>query len=546
LLRIWLIILTLWTVTAPSLSAAPRLDRESAEQITAAQLKDYLTFVASDEMEGRDTPSRGLDLTAKFLATLLSRWGVRPAGDAGTFFQKITLRALQADRAGCAAELNGQKFVCGDDFVVSAQDGAGTASGPLVYVGDGWLIKATGKDSLSGLDVRGKIVLVSGYARRPPRGIAWEALKPETEGAEWAAPAQYAKRRGAVGIVYLLSEDEPEEWDALAARIEKTAWEPERLSREKPSETLPTLIANSALVKALFAGEQAEADAVWKSFSEGKPLPGFALRPEKRLTFTAAIRTERAASQNVVGVIEGRDPRLKNEYVGLSAHYDHIGLLPPEAVEDRINNGADDDGSGTVAVLAIAETLAKSKSRPKRSILLIWHAGEEKGLWGAEYFTRFPTVPLEQVTALINIDMIGRSKPPGDTDERNRMLTGPEEIYVVGATVMSTALESLCRRVNDRYLKLTYNYRYDNPRDPESIFTRSDHYLYALKGIPIVFFFDGVHEDYHQPGDQVEKIDFVKMEKVTRTIYRTVWELADLKSRPKVDRALPQEFKPQP
>jgi len=170
--------------------------------------------------------------------------------------------------------------------------------------------------------------------------------------------------------------------------------------------------------------------------------------------------------------------------------------------------------------------------------------GEEKGLWGSRYFTEYPTVPLGQIVAQINIDMIGRSKNEGDTNVRNRNLSGPNEIYVIGSKMMSTELGELTEAVNKSYLNLTYDYRYDDPADPNHFFFRSDHYNYARKGIPIVFFFDGVHEDYHRPGDEPQKIDYQKMEKVARTVYMMLWEVANRAMRPKVDKELPAQLAP--
>jgi Zn-dependent M28 family amino/carboxypeptidase len=239
-------------------------------------------------------------------------------------------------------------------------------------------------------------------------------------------------------------------------------------------------------------------------------------------------------------VLEGSDARLKNEYVALGAHYDHVGTGTP-VNGDAIYNGADDDGSGTTAVLALAEAFAKGQ-RPKRSILFVWHAGEEKGLWGSEYFTANPTVPLAQIVTQLNIDMIGRSRAEGDTKPENKDLTGTREIYVIGSRMMSTALGDISERVNRDYLNLTYNYKYDDPADPNRFFFRSDHYNYAAQGVPIIFYFDGVHEDYHRPSDTADKIDYAKMERVARTIFLTATELANTPSRPIVDRQLPAEL----
>ena len=229
--------------------------------------------------------------------------------------------------------------------------------------------------------------------------------------------------------------------------------------------------------------------------------------------------------------------------VAVGAHYDHVGTNPNAPGEDKIWNGADDDGSGTVALLAMAEALAVSKVRPKRSVLFVWHAGEEKGLWGAEYFNKFPTVDIKNVITQLNIDMIGRSKKPGDTNPRNKDLAGPNEVYVIGSEMMSSTLGAITKGTNNGFLKLDYNYKYDDPKDTNRFFFRSDHFHYAVNGIPIAFWFTGVHEDYHQPGDHPDKIDYAKYEKITRTIFLTMWELTDLRERPKVDKDLPPELR---
>jgi len=355
---------------APVVKISPE-EKKIAEAVTAKQLSDYLYFVASDEMEGRDTPSRGLDTTAKFIAMNLSRWGFKPAGDDGTFFQKMALK------------------------------------------------------------------------RNP---------NPETG-------------------------------------------------------------------------------------------PPFLLDPNTKYDAANVSGTDHAMTQNVVAIWEGRDPILKNEMVAIGAHYDHVGMNPNLQGPDKIFNGADDDGSGIVAVLAIAEALAKAPRRPKRSILFVWHCGEEKGLWGSKYFNKFPTIDIKQVVAQLNIDMIGRSKKSTDTHPRDKDLTGENAIYVIGSEMMSSTLGAVVKKTNTGYLNLSYDYRYDDPKDTERFFFRSDHFNYAQNGIPIAFWFDGVHVDYHRPGDEAHKIDYNKMEKVTRTILLTLWELTDLKERPKVDKELPPELK---
>ena len=232
--------------------------------------------------------------------------------------------------------------------------------------------------------------------------------------------------------------------------------------------------------------------------------------------------------RNVVAKWEGSDAQLKDEFVAVSAHYDHIGIKEnAKPGEDAIYNGADDDGSGTVGVLSIAEALAKVPTHPKRSLLLIWHCGEEEGLWGSGYFVAHPVVPLKQMITLLNIDMIGRSKSTGEAKPGNTNLTSADEIYVIGSRRINPHLAEISEQVNAEYYHLKLNYKYDAPNDPENLYERSDHYNYAQKGVPIIFYFDGVHEDYHGVGDEVSKIDFAKMERVSRTIYATLWELAE-------------------
>jgi Zn-dependent M28 family amino/carboxypeptidase len=307
---------------------------------------------------------------------------------------------------------------------------------------------------------------------------------------------------------------------------------------------LARLIISPQMAAALFQGEPQTANAIFDAATIGNPVAPFELKADKRISLSLTTRPETINTQNVVAVFKGSDPVLKNEYVAVGAHYDHVGIGVP-INGDAIYNGADDDGSGTTAVLAMAEALAKNSLRPKRSVLLVWHCGEEKGLWGSKYFTQYPTVPLSSVVAQLNIDMIGRSRQEGDTNPANKNLTGPNEIYVIGSKMMSTELGALSERVNQSYLNLTLNYKYDDPADPERFFFRSDHYNYAQKGIPIIFYFDGVHEDYHRPGDEASKIDYQKMERVTRTIYMTLWEIAGAPQRPRVDKQLPGALKAQ-
>ncbi|HKQ08284.1 MAG TPA: M20/M25/M40 family metallo-hydrolase [Blastocatellia bacterium] len=505
----------------------------NADYIKAEQLKDYLYFVASDEMEGRDTPSRGLDTTAKFLAMTLSRWGLKPAGDEGTYFQRIMLRREKVVPAQTHAEINGQNFSYGDDFL--AQPVNGTASGPLIYVGHGFMFKAKDVDAYKGIDAKDKIVVIAGSGL--PKGVSFSDFKGK-QGVDWEEPFTNAIKHGAKGIIFAASFQTMANWDrSRHLDLERGSISVEKF-RTQGGTAIPAINASPKMLTALFQGEKESGSVVFNRAAAGDPVEPFDFVATKKVSFTVTTGAEQVGTQNVVAVLEGGDPVLKSEYVAIGAHYDHVGIGNP-VDGDAIYNGADDDGSGTVSVLAIAEAFARGP-RPKRSILFIWHCGEEKGLWGSRYFTENPTIPINQVITQLNIDMIGRTKTENDKPG-NQPLPRPGEVFLIGSKLMSTELGEISEAVNKSYLNLAFNYRYDDPKDPNRFFYRSDHFNYARKGIPIIFYMDGEHEDYHRVTDSVEKIDYQNMEKIARTIYATAWELANRATRPRVDKPLADE-----
>ena len=522
-------------------SRAPRTatslaTQRGADKITANQIRDYLTFISSDVLEGRDTPSRGLDIAAHFLATHLSRWGFKPAGDAGSFFQKIALTSDVVDKEQTKVSLSGQPLTLGEHYLPFT--GTLDANAPMVFAGNGWFVKAKNLDAYRGIDARGKIAIIFGPPAGLPRGITRQDLQ-GTRGVDYMNAFEYAEKQGVAALVIVPDFQFIANWERNRLRmVERGILQVEKFQAQ-PQRVLAGIIASPQLANTLFQGERVTAPALFESIYGAQAVEPFELRPEKKLSIAVRKQASSANStQNVVAVFEGSDPVLKNEYVALGAHYDHVGIGIP-VNGDSLYNGADDDGSGTAALLAIAEALAHTTPRPKRSVLFVWHAGEEKGLWGSRYFTDYPTVQLDKIVTQINLDMIGRSKQVADTNPRNATLSAPDEIYVIGSKMMSTELGELTESVNRQYLNLTYNYRFDDPADPNRYFFRSDHINYARKGIPIVFFFDGEHVDYHRPSDSVEKIDFQKMEKLTRTIHMTMWEIADRPTRPVVDKQLP-------
>lgn len=504
----------------------------NVEGVTARQLKEYLTFIASDELEGRDTPSRGLDIAALFLAQHLASWGIKPAGDSGSYFQKVPLNLEKIVARDTRLDLSGQSYEYGKEFLTSITP-ASINNAQIVFAGYGWVIKSKNINAYEGIDVKDKVVVV---VNSLPKGITFDDLK-GPPGADWMSPAFYAQANGAKAVINFPTFGNLINWEA--SRWNQSDKGSVSFGSQPPLIKIPTITASPRLLSALFFGEKASATAIFNKTQTLENHVAFDLKPEKKITANVAAATEAIHTQNVVGILEGSDPVLKNEYVAIGAHYDHVGMNPFAPGPDKIWNGADDDGSGTVSVLNIAEAFAKGSQRPKRSMLFIWHAGEEKGLWGSEYFSNNPTVPISSIITQLNVDMIGRFQNPGDENHpQNKNLPKPNEVFTIGAAMMSTELGKLSDEVNKSFLNLNFNTKYDGPDHPEQFFYRSDHFNYAKKGIPIIFYMDGSHADYHQVSDHIDKINFEQMEKVARTIMATGWTIANAPTRPKVDKPM--------
>jgi hypothetical protein len=336
-----------------------------AETITPTDLRAHLEFIASDELEGRDTPSRGLDLAGMYIVSHLQRWGVKPAGENGTYYQTLRFRTDSLNPAESRIRISGQSFEYGVGFV--ARPVALNATAPLVYVGNGWSNPDKGIDPYAGLEVAGKVLVVqAGY----PKEVIEQGLDAAPT-AGWRSPEQNAEAKGALAILRI----DPSDME----RIERIAraWSQRRVVEGlQPVSSIPVIVASAPMLNALFAGEQVAAAELIRRANDNDPAPSFALSPSKQMSITLSVQTRVEAARSVIGAIEGSDPVLKREYVSIGAHLDHVGVAARG--EDRIFNGADDNGSGSVALLEIAEAFATGP-RPRRSILLLWYAGEEQG-----------------------------------------------------------------------------------------------------------------------------------------------------------------------
>ena len=534
--------------------------------IKSSDLKQWLTYIASDELQGRAVYTTGIGLAAAYIERHLQSWDVKPAGDGGSYFQTVRVLGVRStNRSTVTVEVGGESRTFADGegvafpknvggrrrFTIDRVEFAGYGlEAPRAdhsdYVGKNvkdaavvWLGNA-GPKGLDQQIYRRVLLGRSRYATEQLYAAAAVGPLADPGGADGAGRAGEAGRAGGVGAVGAGGGGAPGR--GRGAQIPNPDFTTsQRLDLPIP----PNVNASDAFFEFLFSHAPTKYDELKRKASEQEPLPSFRLEGVK-LTFNLdadyqIVRTQLA--HNVMGIVEGSDGQLKRTYVALGAHYDHVGYaqggivdglrvgapgrVTAGAIDDRIWNGADDDGSGTVSVMAIARAFAEGP-RPKRSVLLVWHSGEEAGLLGSRYFADYPTVPLDKIVAQLNLDMVGRNR-----DDR------PDElntVYLVGSDRISTELHNLNRAANASLPKpLTLNYELNDPTDLEQLYFRSDHYSYAAKGIPIIFFTTGLHPDYHANTDEVSKIEFDKMTRIAQMAYETGWRIANLDHAPARD-----------
>ena len=518
------LLLSLLLGSAGGAANLPLPAAESTSTITGRDLKTHLSFLASDELGGRFTLSPSSRIAARYLASQLESYGYRGVARDGSFFQKVPLSYRNVDERNSHASISGsgpkQRFGYAAGFAVETPEDI-SFSGDLVFVSYGIASPMNRHDDYAGLNVRNKVV------------VAIEGVPESLKGLRLGADEQVeraARSRGAAGVIKIPDAQVLITWSEVMSLLasQQQLGLPPRPSAS--GRVLPVVTAGPDLIRALARamGKESAADLTSTAARHLRP----ALIPASAEVRLRVDVKEAPPAQNVVGILEGADPRLKDEYVVFSAHYDHLKTSD----NGEIYNGADDDGSGTVSVLEIAQAFSVGP-RPRRSILVIFHTAEELGLFGSEFNTDYePVVPLEKLVANFNIDMIGRSRPDGDTDVRNRSLTDKDSLYVIGADKLSSELNQLNEQTNLETVRMRFDYTYNDERHPERFYYRSDHYNYAKHGIPVIFYFTGVHRDYHRTTDDVEKIDFAKMERISRMIFATGWRVANLDHRIVVDK----------
>jgi hypothetical protein len=490
----------------------------------------HLSILASDAYEGRETGTKGAWMAADYIRDYFKSLGLK-APVSGSYFQKIDLVNVTLKES--QVTVNGQPKEYQKDYLVSpsliSDKGFTFSTNELVFIGYG--IKKDSYNDFTGTDIKGKVVIMfngGDPTLKPGTRIDRAAYRATLE-----ARAKYFAENNVKAIVLIdpavdrITESTKQTLKSGRVMVKTNA----AIEAQKQND-IPRISVSVALANELLKASNTTVADLQKKITDSQAPASQVLN----VPFSAsAAKTETPVRcENVLGYLEGSDPVLKKEVLILTGHYDHIGLETDPNAKDKVNNGADDDGSGTTGVLLMAKAFTDAKKAgkgSKRSILFMTVVGEEKGLWGSEWYSEHPVFPVENTIADLNTDMIGRTGEEylGKPDSANY-------IYSIGSNMLSSDLGKLSEQVNATYTKMKLDYKYDDPKDPEQIYYRSDHYNFAKLGIPIIFYYDGMLlQDYHKPGDEVSKINFPLLAKRAKLTYFTAWELANRAKRPAVD-----------
>jgi hypothetical protein len=492
------------TVFAPGCLTGQQARERGASTITEEDFAQRVGVIAHDSMQGRATPSRGLELTAAWIAAELRDMGLRGGAPDGSFVQRYPLRAVAVDAAGSSLRTG---------------SGTGGQAASLSYGPD---ILPLVPSRASG-EATGQLVLVSG-STDPERALRGAAVRGKH--AVLVAPGSEAgvdrtrfslaiaiRRAGAASVLVTNASDDDRWRTTVAAALEpevETAWG----GASVPAEPFrPLLQVRTSSLESLLAGTGVDLAALQRRATgevRVDAVDGWTL------TLTQRLDTRSISAPNVVGIVDGSDPVLRDEYVVFSAHMDHLGIGGPDESGDSIFNGADDDASGTVAVMEVAQAVASLPIAPRRSMIFLLVSGEERGLWGSEYYADNPSVPVDRIAAGLNADMVGRNWP--DT-----IVAIGKEHSDLGATL---------ERVNGAHPEIGMT-AIDDLWPEERFYFRSDHYNFARKGVPILFFFNGTHDDYHGLDDEPGRIDAEKAARITRLLFHLGVDVANADARPR-------------
>lgn len=515
-----------------------------SEVITADFLKKHLSVLASDSLAGRDTGTPGLKKAADYLVNFYESIDLEPKGIDGTYFQPFELNATvtdslvyktyQTDRTDSLLVNHSVEAENGNTEFMRGIGGAGPIDGDIVFGGFGVDDSLNNVRNLEGDAIAGNWVLIF---EQIPYVVEDDTLV-NTNYTGRDRLITLIRDYGARGILLIPDQNEAE-FNQMAEMNSQTISVPENLelayrSSGQSSYTPPyayTYISPEFASEILGVDGESGIQELRESTIDN--LQDFrSQKTSYHLKYTPYEGDKTIETNNVLAYFEGADPELKDEVVVIMGHYDHVGIGSPNENGDYIYNGADDNGSGTTGMMAIANAFqqaAEDGYKPKRSILFLHVSAEESGLLGSRYYSDHPVIPIEQTVAALNTDMISRSDPEhieaGNTDY----------VYLIGGEIISSQLDSLVQDANQKSVNMMLDRGYNDLQDPNQFYRRSDHWNFGRLRVPFVFFFTGVHEDYHQPSDHIEDVDFEKYPRVVRLIYNSAVNIANFEGRPQVD-----------
>ncbi len=495
--------------------------RPFAATIKADDLKEILYVLASDSLEGRETGEKGQKKAAEFIAGQFKAAGIPPKADRNSYFQKVKLR--NDTWSDLALKVGETTFKSRADYYVYPAANADVpliTSKEIVFVGFG--IEDPKYNDYEKLDVAGKAVI---FYDGEPIDTSGKSRITGTDfrskwSLDWKKKVELAKKKGAV-LALVIDPKIEENLKKKRRDISTYGWKPVGSEEPvKPGEMLNSMFVSPAVARAILGDKAAKAEQELEDIRNGGKFNPVKVKSKIEAHFDKESKI--LEGSNVLAVIEGSDSLLSKEYVFITAHYDHLGM----ADSTVIYHGADDNASGSSAVIEIAKAFQEAKNKgvgPKRTVVCMLVSGEEKGLLGSLYYTEFPIFPLDRTVVDINIDMVGR------IDEK--YAGNPDYVYVIGSDRMSTELHDISEMQNDENTRLTLDYKYNAKDDPNRYYERSDHYNFAEKGIPAIFYFNGVHPDYHRPSDTADKINFDALAKRAQLAFHVAWEIANRPAR---------------
>ncbi len=474
---------------------------EKRQAVDGPQALEHIKVLSSPAFEGRGVDTEGIDRAARYIADHFKRLGLQPGGDDGTYFQKFERVVKRSPGKNTQLAALGKTLAVGDDLAILPWSGSGKADADLVFAGYGITDEKNAWDDYAGLDVKGRIVVVLRYAPGVNTAGGDPIIKLEARALDLASKVKNAAKHGAAGL--LLVNPPGGDDDLVSPRIEEGA--------------IPALQVRRTFAAELLRTGGLDLDALAKQIIEAKKPAGRALAQPVRVSMQCDQQVDKRMLQNVIARLPGTDPALKDQFVVIGGHYDHHGFAQSGfgamGKRGELHPGADDNASGTSAVLELAEAFALREQAPRRTVIFMAFTGEERGLWGSAHYVSHPIYPLDRTVLMLNLDMVGRMKGSHSEVDGSK-----HDVLDVGGVGTSPGLKALVEHANSEKISIVWDPSGEAPSDNTSFFE---------KNVPVLFFFSGMHKDYHRPSDTWDKIDVDGLGKNARLAWRVATAVTD-------------------